>query len=93
MNFSSVLLFGLILFEFARNKRKSKVKYIRTTKSQPMKCVGEDGRTDGWAYGHVMTKISHRMGRLPHFLTYGYAHARLVRAWSSTIRILLGKKL
>ena len=47
MNFSSVLLFGLILLEFARNKRKSKVKYIRTTKSQPMKCVGEDGRTDG----------------------------------------------
>ena len=27
-------------------------------------------RTDGRAYGHVMTKFS-RMGRLPHFLTHG----------------------
>ena len=28
------------------------------------------GRTVGWAYGHVITKIS-RMGRLPNFLTHG----------------------
>ena len=27
-------------------------------------------RTDGRAYGHVITKFS-RMGRLPHFLSYG----------------------
>ena len=27
-------------------------------------------RTDGRAYGHVITKFS-RMGRLPHFLTHG----------------------
>ena len=65
-NFWFVPLFGLILFEFARNKRKSKVQYIRPTNSQPMKCVGEDRR----AYGHLMTKFS-RMGRLPHFLRYG----------------------
>ena len=42
------------------------------------------GRTIGWAvgrsvYGHVITKFW-RMGRLPHFLSYG---AR--RAWSSSI--------
>ena len=28
------------------------------------------GRTDDWAYGHVITKIS-RMEGLPNFLTYG----------------------
>ena len=27
-------------------------------------------RTDGRAYGHMITKFS-RMGRLPHFLSYG----------------------
>ena len=27
-------------------------------------------RTDGGPYGHVITKFS-RMGRLPHFLSYG----------------------
>ena len=68
-----VPLFGLILFEFARNRRKSKVQYIRPTNSQPMKCVGKDRR----AYGQLMTKFS-RMGRLPHFLRYG---ATLTRAW------------
>ena len=35
-----------------------------------------DGRTDGRAYGHVVTKIC-RMDRLPHFLRYG---ATLTRA-------------
>ena len=31
--------------------------------------------TNGWTYGHVITKIS-RMGRLPHFLKYGATLAR-----------------
>ena len=35
----------------------------------------------GRAYGHVITKFS-RMGRLPHFLSYG---APSTRAWSSAI--------
>ena len=35
-------------------------------------------RTDGQAYGHVITKFS-RMGRLPYFLTHG-ATLRALRA-------------
>ena len=35
-------------------------------------------RTDGRAYGHVITKFS-RMGRLPHFLTHGAPLARFAR--------------
>ena len=31
-------------------------------------------RTDGRAYGHVITKFS-GMGRLPHFLSYGASRA------------------
>ena len=44
-------------------------------------------RTDGRAYGHVITKFS-RMGRLPHFLSYGApsTRARFARGWSSAIR-------
>ena len=43
-------------------------------------------RTDGRAYGHVITKFS-RMGRLPHFLSYGApsTRARFARGWSSAI--------
>ena len=39
---------------------------------------------DGRSYGHVITKFS-RMGRLPHFLTYGALPtlARFARGWSS----------
>ena len=33
-------------------------------------------RTDGWVYGHMITKIS-RMGRSPHFLTHGAALRKL----------------
>ena len=40
-------------------------------------------RTDGRAYGHVITKFS-RMGRLPHFLTHGAPQARLARQSSAT---------
>ena len=36
-------------------------------------------RTDGRAYGHVITKFS-RMGRLPHFLRYGAPSTRALRA-------------
>ena len=36
-------------------------------------------RTNGWTYGHVITKIS-RMGGLPHFPRYG---ATLERGWPS----------
>ena len=36
-------------------------------------------RTDGRAYGHVITKFS-RMGRLPHFLSYGAPSTRALRA-------------
>ena len=48
-------------------------------------CIGVPVvRTDGRAYGHVITKFS-RMGRLPHFLNYGApsTRARFARAWSS----------
>ena len=37
-----------------------------------------DGRTDGRAYGHVITKIC-RMDRLPHFLMHGTTPARASR--------------
>ena len=36
-------------------------------------------RTDGRAYGHMITKFS-RMGRLPHFLSYGAPSTRALRA-------------
>ena len=36
-------------------------------------------RTDGRAYGHVITKFS-RMGRLPHFLSYGAPSTCALRA-------------
>ena len=36
-------------------------------------------RTDGRAYGQVITKFS-RMGRLPHFLSYGAPSTRALRA-------------
>ena len=36
-------------------------------------------RTDGRAYGHVITTFS-RMGRLPHFLSYGAPTTRALRA-------------
>ena len=36
----------------------------------------DSGRADGRAYGHVITKIF-RIGRLPHFLRYGAALARV----------------
>ena len=39
-------------------------------------------RTDGRAYGHVITKLS-QIGRLPHFLRYGALSTRALRAWSS----------
>ena len=35
-------------------------------------------QTDGRAYGHVITKFS-RMGRLPHFLSYGAPSSRGLR--------------
>ena len=35
-------------------------------------------RTDDRAYGHVITKFS-RMGRLPHFITYGAPPTRALR--------------
>ena len=41
-------------------------------------------RTDGRAYGHVITKFS-RMGRLPHFLTHGAPQARFARQSSAII--------
>ena len=41
-------------------------------------------RTDGRAYGHVITKFS-RMGRLPHFLTHGAPQARFARQSSANI--------
>ena len=34
---------------------------------------------DGRSYGHVITKFS-RMGRLPHFLSYGAPSTRALRA-------------
>ena len=39
-------------------------------------------RTDGRAYGHVITKFS-RMGRLPDFLTHGAPQARFARQSSA----------
>ena len=36
---------------------------------------------NGYGYGHVITKFS-RMGRLPHFLSYGAPSAR---GWSSAM--------
>ena len=36
-------------------------------------------RTDGRAYGHVITKFS-RMGRLPHLLSYGAPSTRALCA-------------
>ena len=36
-------------------------------------------RTDARAYGHVITKFS-RMGRLPHYLSYGAPSKRALRA-------------
>ena len=36
-------------------------------------------RTDGRAYSHVITKFP-RMGRLPHFLSYGASSTRALRA-------------
>ena len=46
------------------------------------------------SYGHVITKFS-RMGRLPHFLTYGAPPtlARFARGWSSAINLLMGASL
>ena len=46
---------------------------------------------DGRSYGHVITKFS-RMGRLPHFLTYGAppTRARFARGWSSANRVCMG---
>ena len=46
--------------------------------------VRTDGRTDGRAYGHVITKIS-RMDRLPNFRRHG---APLTRAKPATILVL-----
>ena len=43
-------------------------------------------RTDGRAYGHVITKFS-RMGRLPHFLTHGAPLARFAHQ-SSAIKVI-----
>ena len=47
---------------------------------------------DGRSYGHVITKFS-RMGRLPHFLTYGAPPtlARFAPGWSSAINQLSQK--
>ena len=45
-------------------------------------------RTDGRAYGHVITKFS-RMGRLPHFLTHGAPQARFARQSSANIALSL----
>ena len=39
-------------------------------------------RTDGRAYGHVITKFSW-MGSLPHFLTHGAPQARFARQSSA----------
>ena len=45
-------------------------------------------RTDGRAYGHVITKFS-RMGRLPHFLTHGaLLRARAPLKLANTFNIL-----
>ena len=41
-------------------------------------------RTNGWAYGHVITKIS-RMGGLPHFLRYGATLESASRARGATL--------
>ena len=45
---------------------------------------------DGRSYGHVITKFS-RIGRLPHFLSYGApsTRAREARGWSSANNCLL----
>ena len=45
-------------------------------------------RTDGRAYGHVITKFS-RMGRLPHFLSYGARSTRALRAGGAPLLLLL----
>ena len=37
-------------------------------------------RTDGRAYGHVISNFS-GMGRLPHFITYGAPPTRALRVW------------
>ena len=49
---------------------------------------------DGRSYGHVITKFS-RMGRLPHFLTYGAppTHARFARGWSSAINKIASRHI
>ena len=36
----------------------------------------DSGLADGRAYGHMIAEIF-RIGRLPHFLRYGAAHARV----------------
>ena len=43
-------------------------------------------RTDGRAYGHVITKFSW-MGSLPHFLTHGAPQARFARQSSAKTRL------
>ena len=45
-------------------------------------------RTDGRAYGHVITKFS-RMGRLPHFPTHGAPLARFAPQSSAIINLAL----
>ena len=51
-------------------------KLARKCESEHWFPCGADGRS---AYGHVITKFS-RMGRLPHFLSYGAPSARALRA-------------
>ena len=48
-------------------------------------------RTDGRAYGHVITKFS-RMGRLPHFLSYGAPSTRALRAGGAPLKSLKSLK-
>ena len=50
-------------------------KLARKCKSKHWFPCGADGRS----YGHVITKFS-RMGRLPHFLSYGAPSTRALRA-------------
>ena len=49
-------------------------------------------RTDGRAYGHVITKFS-RMGRSPHFLTHGAPLARFARQSSAITASQMAKQM
>ena len=62
------------------NIRLQAPKLARKCEIKHWYACGADGRKVGWSvHGHVITKFS-RMGRLPHFLSYGAPSTRALSA-------------